>query len=235
MKTSKRGADTCQVCHKAKPLSRLLPARMVRGSVLQIINKDHPDWDEHGSICFECLNQYRSQYVQEVMEKDLGELDDLEREVVKSLKDNELVSENINEEYEKTLSLGNRIADRVAEFGGSWKFILWFGALLFIWIAANSAVILWRPFDPYPFILLNLVLSLLAAVQAPVIMMSQNRQEDRDRIRAENDYQVNLKSELEVRLMTEKIDQLLHQEMRRFMEIQQIQMDMLQEMHSKLR
>ena len=235
MSTLKEEHGTCQVCHKDKPLSRLLSAGMVRGSILQIIKKDHPDWDEHGSICFACMNQYRTKYVQQMMEKDLGELDDLEREVVKSLKDNELVSENINEEYEKTLDLGDRIADRMAEFGGSWKFIIWFGVLLFIWIAANSAVILWRPFDPYPFILLNLILSLLAAVQAPVIMMSQNRQEDRDRMRAENDYQVNLKSELEIRLMTEKIDQLLHQEMRRFMEIQQIQMDMLQEMHSKLR
>ncbi len=233
--THKEKHGTCQVCHKVKPSNQLLSAGMVRGSILQVIKKDHSDWDEHGRICFECLNQYRSQYVQQMMEKDLGELDDLEREVVKSLEDNELVSENINEEYEKTLNFGDRIADRMAEFGGSWKFIIWFGVLLFIWIAANSAVILWRPFDPYPFILLNLMLSLLAAVQAPIIMMSQNRQEDRDRMRAENDYQVNLKSELEVRLMTEKIDQLLHQEMRRFMEIQQIQMDMLQEMHSKLR
>jgi len=234
MHSSDKNHDICQICHNSKALKQLLPATMVRGGLVKLIRKDHPDWDEHGNICFDCLNQYRTRYVQQLMEKDLGELDALEQEVVNSMKENELLSENINEEYDKTLNRGERISDRMAEFGGSWKFIIWFGVVLFIWISINSAVLFWKPFDPYPFILLNLVLSLLAAIQAPVIMMSQNRQEDRDRIRAENDYQVNLKSELEVRLMNEKIDQLLHQEMRRFMEIQQIQMDMLNEVHKKL-
>lgn len=234
MSSSNKNNDICQVCHQIKPLKQLLPAKMVRGGLVRLIRMEHPDWDEHGNICFECLNQYRSRYVQQLMEKDLGELDNLEKEVVESMKENELLSENINEEYEKTLSRGDRIADLMAEFGGSWNFIIWFGVILFIWISVNSAIMLWRPFDPYPYILLNLVLSLLAAIQAPVIMMSQNRQEDRDRMRAENDYQVNLKSELEIRLMNEKIDQMLHQEMRRFMEIQQIQMDMLNEVHKKL-
>lgn len=233
----KKGAHshgTCQVCHQNKTMNQLLPARMVRGGVLNLITTDHPDWKTDGWICYTCLNQYRTRYVQLLMEKDLGELDDLEQEVVKSLQDNALLSENLNEEYEKTLTFGDRISDKIAEFGGSWKFIIWFGVVLFVWIAINSAVMLWRPFDPYPFILLNLVLSLLAAIQAPIIMMSQNRQEDRDRIRAENDYQVNLKSEMEVRIINEKLDQLLHQEMRRFMEVQQIQMDMLNEVHKKL-
>lgn len=233
----KKGAHrhgTCQVCHQNKPMNQLLPARMVRGGVLNLITTDYPDWKTDGWICYSCLNEYRTRYVQRLMEKDLGELDDLEQEVVKSLQDNALLSENLNEEYEKTLTFSDRISDRMAEFGGSWKFIIWFGVVLFVWIAINSAVLLWKPFDPYPFILLNLVLSLLAAIQAPIIMMSQNRQEDRDRIRAENDYQVNLKSEMEVRIINEKLDQLLHQEMRRFMEVQQIQMDMLNEVHKKL-
>jgi uncharacterized membrane protein len=168
------------------------------------------------------------------MEKDLGELDELEQEVVKSLQDNALLSENLNEEYEKTLTFGDHIADKVAAFGGSWKFIIWFFIFFAVWILTNTVLVFVRPLDPYPFIFLNLLLSLLAAIQAPVILMSQNRQEDRDRIRAENDYQVNLKSEMEVRIINEKLDQLLHQEMRRFMEIQQIQMEMLNEMHSKL-
>lgn len=123
----------------------------------------------------------------------------------------------------------------MAEFGGSWKFIIWFGAVFAIWIIINTVFLFAGPFDPYPFILLNLILSLLAAIQAPIIMMSQNRQEDRDRIGAENDYQVNLKSEMEVRIINEKLDQLLHQEMRRFMEVQQIQMEMLDELHDKIR
>jgi uncharacterized membrane protein len=215
-------------------MGQLLPARMVHGGVLSLIYKDYPDWKNDGFICYTCLNQFRTTYVQRLMEKDLGELDELEQEVVKSLQDNALLSENLNEEYEKTLTFGDRIADKVAAFGGSWKFIIWFFVFFAFWILSNTVLVFVRPLDPYPFIFLNLMLSLLAAIQAPVILMSQNRQEDRDRIRAENDYQVNLKSEMEVRIISEKLDQLLHQEMRRFMEIQQIQMEMLNEMHSKL-
>lgn len=226
---------TCQVCQQKKTMSQLLPAIMVRGGVLKLICSEHPDWKDDGYICFACLNRYRTEYVRQLMEKDLGELDELEQEVVSSLRDNALLSENINEEYEQTLTFGDRIADKVAEFGGSWKFIIWFAVVLAIWITVNTVLVIAGPFDPYPFILLNLVLSLLAAIQAPIIMMSQNRQEDRDRIRAENDYQVNLKSEMEVRLINEKLDQLLHQEMRRFMEVQEIQMEMLNEVHAKVR
>ncbi len=235
MPPSKTHMKTCQVCRHSKPMSRLLPARLVRGGVLNLIREDYPDWQNDGYICFTCLNSYRTEYVRQLMEKDLGELDELEQEVVDSLQDNALLSENINEEYEQSLTFGDHIADKVAEFGGSWKFIIWFGVVLIIWIIINTVFIFAGPFDPYPFILLNLILSLLAAIQAPVIMMSQNRQEDRDRIRAENDYQVNLKAEMEVRLISEKIDQLLHQEMRRFMEVQEIQMEMLNELHDKVR
>lgn len=235
MTRHRQATGICQVCHQSKPTGQLLPARMVRGDILQLIRHDHPDWKKDGNICFDCLNRYRSRYVRELMEKNLGELDELEQEVVKSFQDNELLSENINEEYEQRLTLGDRLADRVAEFGGSWQFIGWFGLFMFVWIAINTVALIWKPFDPYPFILLNLVLSLLAAIQAPIIMMSQNRQEDRDRMRAQNDYQVNLKSEMEVRIINEKLDQLLHHEMRRFLEIQEIQMDMLTEVHSKLK
>jgi uncharacterized membrane protein len=224
----------CQVCHKKKPQTELIPASMVRSGMLRLVQEKVPDWDVNGYICVSCLNHFRSEYIEDLLEKDLGELDELEKEVVESLRDNELLSENLNEEYEQSLSLGDRLADKVAEFGGSWKFIGWFAVFMAGWIGANTYVLLWKPFDPYPFILLNLVLSLLAAIQAPIIMMSQNRQEDRDRMRAENDYQINLKSEVEVRMINEKLDQLLHHEMRRFMEIQQIQTDMLNEVHARL-
>ncbi len=234
MKKESHSQGTCQVCHQNKILNQLIPARMLHGGVLDLVRHDQPDWNPDGSICYVCLNQYRTRYVQQLMEKDLGELDELEQAVVKSLQDNALLSENLNEEYEKTLTFGDRISDKVSAFGGSWKFIIWFFVFIAIWVLANTVLLLVRPLDPYPFIFLNLLLSLLAAIQAPIILMSQNRQEDRDRIRAENDYQVNLKSEMEVRIISEKLDQLLHQEMRRFMEIQQIQMDMLNEMHSKL-
>jgi uncharacterized membrane protein len=122
------------------------------------------------------------------------------------------------------------MADGVASFGGSWRFIIIFASILVIWIALNSFLLLKRPFDPYPFILLNLVLSCLAAIQAPVIMMSQNRQESKDRLRSQHDYRVNLKAELEIRQLHDKIDHLLSHHWERLVEIQQIQIDLLSEL-----
>ncbi len=222
----------CQVCKRTCPQSHTLPVSMLREPLAQLAREKVGTLDANGDICFECLNELRSEYIERLMQKDLGELDDLEKEVVQSLRDNELVSENINETYEEQLTPGDRIADKVAEFGGSWAFIGWFALFMLVWIGINTYALFWRPFDPYPFILLNLMLSLLAAIQAPIIMMSQNRQEDRDRMRAENDYQVNLKSEVEIRMLGEKLDHLLHNEMRRFLEIQQIQTDMLRELEA---
>ena len=223
----------CQVCQQEKLANKLLPASMVSGSILQIIKDENIEWDPEAYICFSCLNHYRSAYVKKLMQDDLGDLDAIEQEVVESLQDNSLLSENLNEEYEKSLGFGERISDRVAEFGGSWKFIIWAAIVFAVWIISNSVMLLTIPFDPYPYILLNLFLSMIAALQAPIIMMSQNRQEARDRMRAENDYQVNLKAEMEVRVLNEKVDQLLHHEMRRFMQVQEIQMEMLNELHEK--
>ena len=125
--------------------------------------------------------------------------------------------------------IGIRKGDKIAVFGGSWKFILVFGSVLLIWIIVNTAVLLWKPFDPYPFILLNLILSCLAAIQAPVIMMSQNRQEAKDRLRSKHDYRVNLKAELEIRHLHEKIDHLMSHQWERLVEIQQIQIELMSE------
>lgn len=233
MKTSANNAGVCQVCQQHKPLSKLLPATAVRDNILNLIRKDFPQWDPDGAICFSCLNHYRTAYVRKLMEDDLGDLDAIEQEVVDSLQQNRLLSENLNEEYEKSLTFGDRVADKVAAFGGSWTFILWATIVLVIWIVLNSIILLANPFDPYPYILLNLFLSMLAALQAPVIMMSQNRQESRDRMRAENDYQVNLKAEMEIRVLNEKVDQLLHHQLQRFMKVQEIQVEMLNELHDR--
>lgn len=121
------------------------------------------------------------------------------------------------------------MADRVATFGGSWTFILSFCAVLVLWMVLNVTGILFKPFDVYPFILLNLALSSLAALQAPIIMMSQRRQEEKDRLRGENDYQVNLKAELEIRQLHEKIDHQLAHQWERLAEMQQIQIEILEE------
>lgn len=154
----------------------------------------------------------------------------LEQEVVRSFCEHELLTENLSAQFDRESTLGEHIADHVAEFGGSWRFIILFGSVIFVWILVNSILLLNQPFDPYPFILLNLVLSCLAASQAPVIMMSQNRQESKDRLRAEHDYRVNLKAELEIRHLNSKIDLLLTHQWHRLMEVQQLQTDLIEEL-----
>ncbi len=186
-------------------------------------------------MCLSCLNRLRAEYVEDVLKAEKGELSALEAEVVKSLKDQELLSENINIEFDRQLTLGKRIADKVAEFGGSWSFLTLFAGVLLVWILVNATALHRQPFDPYPFILLNLLLSCLAAIQAPIIMMSQNRQEAKDRLRAEHDYRVDLKAELEIRHLTWKVDQLLSHQWQRLLEIQQIQTELIEELVRKPR
>ena len=219
---------TCRICHKAK--AAMVPVALVRPAILEQIRKEHPGFSAEGYVCAEDLNHFRFQYVQGLLASEKGELTTLDREVLQSLSQHDLLSSNINEEFDENLTFGQALADKIAAFGGSWKFIIIFCAVLLIWITVNATVLLWRPFDPYPFILLNLILSCLAAMQAPLIMMSQNRQEEKDRLRAENDYQINLKAELEIRYLHEKIDHLLSRQWERLVEIQQIQMDLMTEL-----
>jgi CRP/FNR family transcriptional regulator, cyclic AMP receptor protein len=133
-------------------------------------------------------------------------------------------SRNVNELMEETFTFGDRLADRIAQFGGSWAFLICFAITLCLWMGLNSLEAIWHPFDPYPFIFLNLILSCLAAVQAPIIMMSQNRQATKDRLQADLDYQVNLKAELQIRSLHLKIDELRASELRDFVEIQREQL-----------
>ncbi len=232
-----RGADPhrCQVCGNTYSGRNVLPAALVRDSIVALIAVRVPAWDPAGFICRSCLNAFRTDYVRAEMEKDRGDISALEEEVVRSLHDGALVADNLNREFDQSLTIGERISDKVAEFGGSWRFIIIFFGVIIVWIIANSLYLLFAPFDPYPYILLNLALSLLAAVQAPVILMSQNRQEARDRLRAENDYQVNLKAELEVRTLSEKLDLLIHHQWAHLLEIQQIQTEMIQDMLGRAR
>ncbi len=220
----------CQVCKKRKPLSEVLPASMVRDSVVEVIKKTHPDWLSDGFVCTSDLNRFRAEYVRQVLEAEKGELSTLENEVIRSLREQETLSKNVDAEFESRLSVGERMADRVAAVGGSWRFVIGFCVVLAVWVAVNSIVFFWRPFDPYPFIFLNLVLSCLAALQAPVIMMSQNRQEAKDRVRGEHDYVVNLRAELEIRHLHAKIDQLMKHQWQRLMEIQEIQTEMMEQL-----
>ncbi len=232
MNPKKVDTTLCQVCGESFPLRDLVSGRMVRSPIAERIRMDHPDWTEDGYICSRDLNRYRSQYVEDVLESEKGELSELENEVVRSMREHELLTQDLNKEFDQSLTVGERIADAVAEFGGSWRFILIFAGVLIVWIGINTVALLKKPFDPYPFILLNLVLSCLAAVQAPVIMMSQNRQEAKDRLRAEHDYRVNLKAELEIRHLNAKVDLLLTQQWHQLLEIQEVQTEMIQEIVS---
>ena len=219
----------CQICKRPKSPHNGMIAELIRPSLLEFIKKKVPDLDSKAFICFEDLGNFRKDYVKEVLEDEIGELSALDNEVIQSLEQHEILSADISKQFEKKLTFGERLSDHIAEFGGSWKFLITFGAVLVGWIALNALVLFNRGFDPFPFILLNLILSCLAAVQAPIIMMSQNRAEARDRLRAENDYKVNLKAELEIRHLHEKIDHLLRRQYNRLFEIQQIQIELLQE------
>jgi uncharacterized membrane protein len=225
----------CPICRQPRRPREIVHGDLVSEPLCRMVRAAHPEWSDQQVICLPCLNHFRARYVAEALEAQIGEVSSLDKEVVKSLREQELVSGNLNVESDAQMTIGQRIADRVAGFGGSWSFILSFGAVLVGWIALNTSAVLRRPFDPYPYILLNLVLSCLAALQAPVIMMSQNRQEARDRLRAEHDYRVNLKAELEIRHLHWKMDQLLSHQWRRLLEIQQIQTDLMEELAGRRR
>ena len=165
---------------------------------------------------------------------DRDELTAAEHDVLDTIAADRLLAENPDDTAEERMSLGDRVADRVASFGGSWTFILSFFAVLVFWVVLNAYLLGAQPFDPYPFILLNLVLSCLAAIQAPVIMMSQNRKEVRDRARAEHDYRVNLKAEIEVRLLHEKLDHLMVHQWGRLLDVQEDQGELLDEVITRL-
>lgn len=221
----------CQATQKSVPHAELVPMGALRPLIASRISAQYPDLKASSLISHEVLNAARLDYVRSALEDQLGELTHLDEEVVDSLHKHEVLSARpLDEAEEKESSFGARLADRIASFGGSWTFIMTFGGFLLVWIAGNVWFLASRAFDPYPFILLNLILSCLAAMQAPVIMMSQNRQETRDRRRAESDYKINLKSELEIRHLHEKVDYLLHQQATRLLEIQEIQLDLMREL-----
>jgi uncharacterized membrane protein len=223
----------CPVCGKWKPASKMIAGTLLPASVVELIRLDHPDWTVNDQICLEDLHRYRMKFVRHALESEKGEVSELDQQVLASMEQNEVLSKNVDVVFEEHLTYGQRMADRIASFGGSWKFIGIFAVVLLSWIAINTITLLVHPFDPYPFILLNLVLSCIAAIQAPVIMMSQNRQEAKDRIRAEHDYQVNLKAELEIRMLNDKVDHLLLHQWTRLLEIQEIQIDMLEELSGR--
>jgi len=219
----------CHICGQVFPAAKMRPWISVRPGVSDLIAQAAPGWAEDKHICKPDLVRFRRQYVEQLLTDERGELDELDRQVIESLEAGQFVTRNPADEIELKSTFGERTADKVAEFGGSWTFIISFAVVLVVWITVNIVGLRAEPFDPYPFILLNLVLSCIAAMQAPVIMMSQRRQETKDRLRAENDYRVNLRAELEIRQLHEKIDHQLAHQWQKLAELQRIQIDLLEE------
>ncbi|WP_158961704.1 DUF1003 domain-containing protein [Myroides fluvii] len=212
-----------------------IKAKEIRKGIFALIQKDYPFFAKEDFITLGELNRYRRLYLTELMLQEKGELAALDKDVINAIQNNAILSENIQDDIETRLSLGQKIADKVAAFGGSWTFIITFFTFIIIWMAINIWVFTVQPFDPYPFILLNLILSCLAAIQAPIIMMSQNRKEQKDRQRGEHDYKINLKAELEIKLLSEKIDHLLVHQNKKLLEIQEVQVDYLEDLMKEIK
>ncbi|WP_306352782.1 DUF1003 domain-containing protein [Flavobacterium sp. '19STA2R22 D10 B1'] len=208
--------------------------KAIRNAILCLIKEDHPNFDEDQYVSVSEVNLYREKYIGKYLSKELGELNTLEDKVMSSLNSEDLLVSKVEDEP-NTFTFGQRIADKVATFGGSWTFIILFTVFILIWIASNVYLLLDKGFDPYPFILLNLILSCLAALQAPVIMMSQNRQEEKDRDRAKKDYMINLKSEMEIRMLHEKIDHMILHQQQELIEIQNVQLEMMNDILSRMK
>jgi uncharacterized membrane protein len=198
------------------------------------IKQHAPDKEDISNIPSDELIELRKNYINLLLEEDLGELNEVQKLVASSISNRRLVAKSHPHLSEGKVSFGAKLADKVADFGGSWKFIIIFFATLVAWMILNVWALGNKGFDPYPFILLNLILSCLASIQAPIIMMSQNRQEDKDRSRAEHDYKVNLKAEVEIRMLHEKLDHLLLHQNKRLLEIQKVQMEMLAGIEKKI-
>jgi uncharacterized membrane protein len=212
-----------------------IKGRDIREGIFNLIKTNFQDFNKESFITITELNQFRRLYLTSLITQEKGEIAVIDRDVMEAIKNNAILSENIQDEIEADITFGQKLADKVAAFGGSWTFILTFFSFILIWILVNIWFIATRPFDPFPFILLNLILSCLAAIQAPVIMMSQNRLEQKDRKRGEHDYKINLKAELEIKLLSEKIDHLLVHQNKKLLEIQEVQTDYLEDLMKEVK
>jgi len=222
------------ISKKEYPRNEMISGRTIRTTVINEIKKDYPAFNEDQFISLSEMNFYRARYIENALKEELGSLTHLEHDVIESIRKGELIAEDIDETLSQNLSTGQRLSDIIADFGGSWMFIITFMTFILFWLLTNVYVLTMKPFDPYPFILLNLILSCIAALQAPIIMMSQNRLEEKDRERSKHDYKVNLKAELEIRMLNEKVDHLLMNQQQKLLEIQQIQIEMMNDIMNEI-
>ncbi len=212
-----------------------LSAHLLREPIFNLIKKDYPDFKRDCYIDKEEVRKYRNIHLESLLAKKSSNFNTLDKNVIDSIINKKVVSDNIEDKWDEKLTVGQKIADKVAKFGGSWAFIISFTFFLLLWMATNVWFLASHPFDPYPFILLNLFLSTLAAIQAPIIMMSQNRQEEKDRKRGENDYKVNLKAEIEIKLLHDKIDHLINYQNKRVIDTLELITDYLEDLRESVK
>lgn len=219
---------------KEIPASEMVLGKDIREQIFLLIQNQYPDFSRQSLLSLEELNQFRRLYLTQLIQQEKGEMAAVDLDVMKAIRENAVLTENIEPIMASQLTVGEQLSDKIAAFGGSWTFIITFFSFLLAWMAVNVFALSNKAFDPYPFILLNLILSCIAAIQAPIIMMSQNRQETKDRQRAEQDYKVNLKAELEIKLLSEKIDHLIIHQNKKLLEIQEVQIDYLEDLMRKM-
>jgi uncharacterized membrane protein len=224
---------TNDLSKKEFPVNDKVSGKMIRTPILALMRKDYPDFSPDQFLSITELNLHRERYISNYLSNEIGELSKIKEAVSGELEESEAIVSKMEEKVEGR-TFGQLVADKVADFGASWKFIILFGMFIVLWILANIYILYNKGFDSYPFILLNLILSCLAALQAPVIMMSQNRQEEKDRERARKDYMINLKSELEIRMLHEKLDHLIRHQQEELIEIQKIQIEMMNDILSRI-
>ena len=226
------------VCHLTKTEIDdvdAISAKALRDGIFNYIHHHYPDFSRESFISINELNKFRRLFLSHLIAQEKIELQKIDKEVLTALENNEYISQNIESEMNEELTFGQKMADNIATFGGSWAFIIFFFAFIALWMVINIWVLSTKPFDPYPFILLNLILSCLAAIQAPVIMMSQNRKEQKDRMRSIHDYKINLKAEMEIKILSDKIDHLMAHQNKKLLEIQEIQTDYLEDLIKEIK
>lgn len=197
----------------------------------QFILKTEPNLTSQSEISYTSLMNFRFQYINQLLIKEINTSKQFDHEMKHKIQNEQVHIKNVNDSLKNKETFGQKVADNIAKFGGSWTFIIIFILILAGWITLNTLPLFFEPFDKFPYILLNLALSCLAAIQAPIILMSQNREADRDRAEADNDYEVNVKSEVEIHLLHEKVDYLMNTKWQHLVELQQLQIELLQELN----
>ncbi|MBI3233152.1 MAG: DUF1003 domain-containing protein [Bacteroidetes bacterium] len=225
----------CHITQKLVDENLAYRGDFIRDPIVDLINQKYPGFNHQSYISKEEYNTFRKMYVKQMFNSENAAIVDMNKEVVDSIIENKILSEGFKLDDSSDLTSGQKLADKIAEFGGSWAFIIVFFSFIILWMLTNIVLLGSHSYDPYPFILLNLILSCLAAIQAPIIMMSQNRQEQKDRKRNEQDYKINLKAELEIKLLHEKIDHIQSHQNKKLLEIQEIQTDYLEDILAQIK